>query len=454
MSETSLQADADRPRDNLKRRAILGSSYEAIGFGTSQVLRLGSNILLTRLLSPEAFGLSALVVLVNQGLVMFSDVGLLPALVQHERGGEESFLNTAWSMQVLRALVLGLVAVLLAWPIALLYEEPQLLSLLMVGGIGILTHGLTSTALYSLRRQVRVGPLVVLELAVQVLSLGLTVLLALWLRNVWALVWGMVVSGMLHAALSYLLPRDHRHRWVLDPEAKRAILNSGKWVLLSSAVGFTSSQADRLITGKLVGITELGVYSVAVLLSGAVAGAVYKVTHGVTFPVLSQLRSEGHERLKAAYYRARLAVELLAMPALGGLCALGSVVVQILYDDRYAEAGWMLQLLVIRSAMIVMLAPCETCLFSIGLTKYAFLQGLVRAIWIAAAVPVGYVLYGFPGLVVATALAEVPVLVLLWRPFWREGLLAIHKELRSVLLFGVGFGAGIPVEHVMQRWLA
>src|SRR5688572_16992141 len=184
---TSPDPRQAEPRGSLKRKLLMGSSFEALGFVGSQILRLGSNMLLTRLLTPEAFGLAALVTLVSQALIMFTDVGLLPAIVQHKRGGEEHFMNTAWTMQLIRTFGLTTVAVLLAWPLAALYQEPQLSSLLLVGAIGVFTGGFTSTSLYSMRRDLRVGPLVLLDLGTQLLALIITAALAYYWRSVWAL---------------------------------------------------------------------------------------------------------------------------------------------------------------------------------------------------------------------------------------------------------------------------
>src|SRR5690606_26150346 len=153
----------------------------------SQVIRLGSNLVLTRLLEPEAFGLATIVTLVNQGLIMFSDLGLLPALVQNSRGGEEPFVNTTWTLQVLQGVVLFIIAALLSWPMASFYGYDELAWLIIVGSSGLVAKGLSSQARFTLRRHMNIGPLVSLELGTQVLGTLVTVVLAFMLRSVWAL---------------------------------------------------------------------------------------------------------------------------------------------------------------------------------------------------------------------------------------------------------------------------
>ena len=113
-------------KDGLKKKALRGGIVEMGGYALSQVLRLGGNLLLTRLLFPEAFGLMTTLMVINTGLVMLSDVGIEQAVIRSEHAEDERFLNTAWSLQVMRGFGLWLVTLALAYPFAQLYEHPEL----------------------------------------------------------------------------------------------------------------------------------------------------------------------------------------------------------------------------------------------------------------------------------------------------------------------------------------
>lgn len=97
-------------------RVLRGGSWMVIGYGGNQALRLAANLILTRLLFPEAFGLMTLVNVILVGLQMFSDFGLVPAISQNPRGDDPDFLDTAWTIQVIRGGGLWLMTCLLAWP--------------------------------------------------------------------------------------------------------------------------------------------------------------------------------------------------------------------------------------------------------------------------------------------------------------------------------------------------
>jgi O-antigen/teichoic acid export membrane protein len=430
---------SDRP---LRALAVRASLFEVVGYGAGQVIRLGSNLILSRLLFPEAFGLVALVNIFNVGLQMMSDVGIAPAVIQSTRGDEVRFLNTAWTISAVRGFLLYLVALVLAWPLAALYREPQLAWLIVAGSISVVLAGLSSTSLFTLRRRLEVGQLTLIELGSQVVSVAVMVTWAYLHPTVWVLVGGSLAYATAKAAATHLIDVGYRNRFERDAESQRAIFHFGKWIFGASAVNFVSRQGDRLLVGRLLGVTELGIYSIAVLLSESVSAVVTAITHGVLFPVLSRVRVEGDARLRQVYYRARLALDGLSLPALGILTVLGPWVVHLLYDQRYAGAGWMLQAFALRVAMGCMLTPCETCLFSMGQTRYGFYQNVVRTAWIVVAIPVGWHFLGLRGFVYAAGLSELPLFFVLWPAFRASGMLRLALELRGLGFYAAGLLIG------------
>ena len=114
MSSPTLAAQAEaapRPEPSLKSKAVRGSLWTFGAFGAQRALSTGSFVALRWFLVPEIFGLMTIVNQVLTGLAMFSDFGIQPAVIQNERGDDRRFLDTAWSLQVARGLLLALVAV-------------------------------------------------------------------------------------------------------------------------------------------------------------------------------------------------------------------------------------------------------------------------------------------------------------------------------------------------------
>ena len=128
--------------EGLFARAMRSSAWTIFGFGASQAVRLVSNLILTRLLFPEAFGMMALVTVAMVALGNFSDVGTAPAISYNRRGDDQDFLDTAWTLHVIRGFLLWLGTCALAWPLARFYGEPMLAQLLPVAGLSFLIGGL------------------------------------------------------------------------------------------------------------------------------------------------------------------------------------------------------------------------------------------------------------------------------------------------------------------------
>ncbi len=433
--------------------ALRSAITELGGFGANQAIRLASNVLLARMLAPDAFGTASLVFVFLQGLELLSDVGLNQAITRSERGDDPVFLNTAWTLQIARGGVLFLIALALAEPVAWFYQTPVLAPLFAVAAVQALIAGLNSTSLYSFRRRLMNGRLVLIDLVGQLINVGVMLAWASVDPSVWALIAGGFANSATRLAASHLAKIEYRNRFRYDPAAARALLDFGRWVLGSSALFFVGRQGDRLLVGHYLGLSMLGVYSIAVVISDSIGAVIERIAHNVFFPILSQLQGQGRDEFRRVYYRMRFHLDLASQPALGALSVLGSLLVDLLWDARYAEAGWMLEALCLRVSMSCFLTPCDRGLLAIGQAPVTLYRSAGRALWIAAGIPIGYTLGGLPGLIYATALAELPVLLILWPAFHRAGLLRLERELLAPLLFACGAIAAWGAESLLSSWL-
>jgi len=429
----------------IRTLAIRGSVFEAASFVLSQGLRLASNLIVTRLLYPEAFGIAALVSIFISGLELLSDVGLQQVVVQKERGDDPDFLNTVWTMHLVRGLGLWVLALALAWPFALVYQEPDLRPLILATSVQLAFTGFSSTSFFTLRRKVSLGWINLVDLLSQLAGI-VTVLTWAWIRpSVWALVTAGPVSALVRMTASHFLPVPYRNRLHWDRAIAREVFLFGRWIFAATAVYFFGRQGDRLLLGRFAGAATLGVYSIALFLAEAIGNVAERITHGVFFPIFSRVGESTTDELRRVYYRARLHLDVVSMTSLGGLSAAGPWVVQLLWDQRYLEAGWMVRILCLRVAMACVLTPCETCLVALGHPRYGFLRNCLRTLGVVAGASLGWRFFGLQGLVWGIATAEIPNFFLLWFAFRRHGLLRVWRELLPVPLFVAGFFAGSAI---------
>lgn len=445
----ALPNDLPAPGKGLRGRLLRGSIFELSGYGAQQVLRLGSNLILTRLLFPSAFGLASIVSLFLTGLVMLSDVGVGPCIIQSKRGDELAFLNTGFTLQAVRGPFLALLMVLMAKPAAWFYRDPHLTPLICFGSIQLVINGLHSTSVFSLRRSLRLGLVNALELGQTLIALPITIFLARIYPSPWALVLGSISGTLAFTIASHCLPVPYRNRFQWDRSALLELRQFGRWILGSSAASFFGGQSDRILFGRFLGVAWLGVYSVAANLSDALGAVIIRLVSGVMYPALSEAARSNRENISEFYYRLRKRLDLLSMTGTGFVAGAGGWVVEVLWDRRYVDAAWILQVLCVRVAVTLIVSPSETCLFSLGHTRYGFQRSIVRLCGSLVCLPAGWYLAGIRGVIWGTVVTELSTVLAVWPKCRSLGILQIGKELRSIAIFGACMAAGM----LIRPWL-
>jgi len=236
-------------RESLLTRAIRGGVLASGSFGFQQLLRFGGNLLLTRLLVPEAFGLMALVHTFILGLAMFSDIGVGPCIIQSEKGGQPQFLNTAWTMQVIRGAMLWCCTVLLAFPLAKLYDQPALVQLLPFVGLSVFIGGFVSTKEAEANRRVALRSIVLMQTFSALGGMLSMVYLTYCWRSVWGLAVGGLVGPLITVILSHTFIKGTANRFQWDGESAKAIYHFGRWIFLSTILTFFPNMPILLTLG-------------------------------------------------------------------------------------------------------------------------------------------------------------------------------------------------------------
>jgi O-antigen/teichoic acid export membrane protein len=434
---------------SIKKLAIRGTVWTIASYGSSQILRFGSNLILTRLLTPDVFGLMALVYVFITGLHLFSDIGIGTSIIQNKRGDDPKFLNTAWTMQVIRGVVLWLGCLLIAWPIATLYGNPQLRWLIPVVGLNTVIEGFKSTALFTLNRQIAIGKLAIFEFAGYVISLTVTIVLAWFYHDVWALVIGSTVSSLFQLVWSHWLLPEQPNRFAWEPAAAKSIFSFGKWIFISTALTFLSEQADRLILGKLVSFADLGVYGIAFALSDIPRQILLALSSKVLFPTFSKFADLPREEFRAKILKNRRPFLIAATVGLTVLASFGDKLIPILYPKAYGNAAWMLPLLAVGFWPRILTQTIDQALFAIGQSRYPAYGSFFKFLFMVIGLPIGFHLMKLPGALIVIALNDIPFYAAIVYGLWREGLSSVKQDLQATALF-IGL---LAVELIARQML-
>ncbi|RYH53166.1 MAG: hypothetical protein EON54_13915, partial [Alcaligenaceae bacterium] len=340
---------ADSERSALNARARSGSIWIMGAFGAGQVLRLALNIVLAALLSEDAFALMAIITALLIGLAMFSDVGLQQNVVQSPRGDEPVFLNTVWTLQVIRGLLLAGVAAALSWPLSLLYgaNDPaayELRWLVPLAALSAIVDGFRSSAALLAVRHLKVARLTAIDVCYQVFNAIALLTLVWFFRSVYALVVGGLLSSVLHMALTYWMLSGPRPRFALEREAVMSIVSFGKWIFLSTLITFLAVQIDRLAFGAWYPLAEVGVYSIAASLAMVVSTLVGRLQSAIMFPWYSRVLAQGIG-LADVFPKVTAPVLIMSSYLVALLAAGAGSFFELAYDHRYAHAAILLPVL-------------------------------------------------------------------------------------------------------------
>lgn len=374
-------------------------------FGLSTVLRLVSNVILARLLFPEAFGLMALVTVVIQGINMFSDTGIQSSIIQNSRGDKPYFLNTAWTIQVVRGILLTVIVASLAIPFAQIYNEPQLLALIPIAGFSALISGFNSTSLYTERRHLRVKSIALIDLSSQIVSSILTIGIALAYPSVWALVAGALAAHSVRLILSHLAIGKLRNRFYFNRQAFTELFQFGKWIFLSTLLTFLVGQGDRLIFGKLTTLDNLGVYAIASIFAILPVTVLGRLSQTVIFPAYCRMIEQNAD-FPRYFINIRTPFVVSGLILVSLVFVMAPLIVELLYDKRYVDAGWMIQLLMLGAMFKVLEETNGMALLAHGNARLVAYGGLGKLLAMGPLIALGFIFEGFAGAVLGFALSE------------------------------------------------
>ncbi|MEM7599899.1 MAG: oligosaccharide flippase family protein [Verrucomicrobiota bacterium] len=372
----------------------------ALNTGGAQVIRLAGNLVLTRLLFPEAFGIMALVTVVLVGLEMFSDVGVSATLIQRKKEPSLKLLQTAWTVQVIRGFTLWAIAALAAFPLAAFYDKPELALILPVSAITLIFAGFKSTSIHLTERNLNPGPLMRIDLGGAILGLIVAAAIAWVYPTIWALVICGLVSVGTTSIASWWLPYQVQHRFKWDRECLRELVSFGRWIFLATLLTFVSANIDRITLGKILTAGELGLYTIAFFLSQSVAQLIVGVSNRVIFPILSREKDESRfAKLRNLF----LFGSLLPM---GGLFLLGPWLIGILYSEQYAQSADLLLILTFSTAPMIVRALSEPVILSRGRPKSKMLINGAEALLLVGCLLIAVPKFGFVGYLVGYSVGQ------------------------------------------------
>lgn len=349
-----------------KSHSMNSSFWVAFGMLSSQLIRLSSNLVLTRLLLPEYFGIMAIVNSVLAFFTLMTDIGLVPNVINSKRDKEPEFMQTIWSLQVVMAALVSVLVILAAYPVSLFYAEPLLLPILILVAISSFFAGMNSVALLLERKYIRLKKLVLFQLVSQLLGTIVIIILAYYTKSIWSLVIGVMVTKLIMLTMSYMFFKPNYSKFRFERTTVSEVFNFGKWIFLSSIFSYINSHSRPVILAVWLSMVQVGIYTVAASLAAVVEAIVNKLANMILMPKYRQLiLGENYGGIVAV----RKKMIMFFLPPTILIAISGEYIVRILYDDRYQWAGGVLQILALGRIATLLSSTARPLLLSMGNPK-------------------------------------------------------------------------------------
>jgi O-antigen/teichoic acid export membrane protein len=327
---------------NLVERTLRGGAWLVAGDAVARAAAAARAVVLARLVSSYDFGLFGVSLIVVMWAERVSQWGLSAALIRRP-GDVEPYLDTAWTIQLLRGIGFAtLIGASAPW-LAGFLGSPEATQVIRVVGLLFVLRGLASPAVVRLSRELDFRRFAVLNLGEGIVSVPVGIALGLAWGSVWALVGALVVAEASRAVGSYWIA-PYRPRLRLDIVRARELATFGRWVFGFELVRLVMMTVDSVVVGRMLGAQALGLYQMAERIAFLATTEIRGTAVRVMLPAFSRIR-EG-AGLDRALVRALHVVMGVAIPIGALLTVFAEPIVNLLLGSSWGESAAIIRVMV------------------------------------------------------------------------------------------------------------
>lgn len=402
MKINQLMRNLMHPGNSLSQRVVRSGFWVAFYKVVERGFRFVKTMIIARLLAPSDFGLFGIACLALEVLQTFTETGIGSALIQ-KRESIEDYLNTAWTIQIVRATILCVLIYIFAVPIAGFFNNSQAIPLMKIIALNILFSGFANIGVVYFTKEIEFIKQRTLSFSQLAVEFIVSIVLAFTLRNAWALVWGMLAGRITNCIFSYVM-HPYRPRFHFEIKKAKELMHFGKWVFGLSIIVFLCTQGDGILIGRVLGTTALGLYAMASAIANLPASEVTSLFSQIIFPAYSKFQTDIN-KLRKAYFSTLGLVIFVTIPLTIGIILLGKEFVKIFLKEKWLPMVPAMQLLAI-AGLIRSIIATGGCLFSaVGVPKKDFQMNIYRLVTMLISIYPLAKLHGVNGVAISIVLS-------------------------------------------------
>jgi O-antigen/teichoic acid export membrane protein len=348
-----------------------------------QILGLTRLVILARLLSPRDFGVMGIAILTMGAIETLTLTGFETALVQRKERAE-TFLNSAWTVNIIRGVLLFIGLLLLAPYAARFFRTPQAAMLIRAIGLSLLLRGFLNIGTVYFQKELEFNKQFALQFSMRLADFIVAVPLAIILKNAWALVIAFVAGDLVRIVVSYTI-HPYRPRFDLNIGKAKELFEFGKWILGYYAIIFLLDQGAKAFIGRFINATMLGYYQIASRISNMPATEFAIVISQVTIPTYSKLQDNA-AKLREGYLRVFQLTAFFTIALAGAVLILAPSLTRVFLGDKWLPAVAAMQMLAAWGAVRSVMVTADPVFVAVGrprtITKYQSIQLCMLAVLI------------------------------------------------------------------------
>ncbi len=355
-----------RPGKNLSQRAVVSGFWVLLLKAVQQLFNSVRLVILARLLSPQDFGLMGIALLSMTTLETLSQTGFQQALIQ-KKCNIKPYLDSAWTVLILRSLILFTTLYLIAPYTAIFFGIPEAKPMIQVIGFSTILQAFTNIGIIHFQKELEFDKQFIYQLSGILTDFVVAITATLIFRNVWALVFGLLAGNATMLITSYLI-HPYRPRLRFDIDKTKELFGYGKWVSGSNILIFLVTQGDNIVVGKLLGTASLGFYQMAYTISNLPATEITHVISQVTFPIYSKLQDD-ISKLREAYLRVLQLTAFISFPIAGLIFVLAHDFTMMFLGDKWMPIIPIIKFLILSGLIRSIQATSGPVFHAVGKTK-------------------------------------------------------------------------------------
>lgn len=397
--------------ENLNKKVKTATKWSAI---TELIVRLLVpivNMVLARLLTPEAFGIVTTLTMIISFAEIFTDAGFQKYIIQHEfsddKDRDESTNVAFWSNLIMSLIIWGVIAVF-ANPLATLVGNPGLGYVLVIACASIPLAAFSSIQMAQYKRDFDFKTLFKVRLAGILVPIFVTIPLALWFKSFWALVLGTLAQNVVNAVLLTAYSK-WKPRFYYSINKLKEMLSFTLWSMIEQVSIWLTSYVDVFIVGTMLSQHYLGLYKTSSTIVGQMMGLITAATTPILFSSLSRLQNDDTE-FKRMFFNFQKMVGIIIVPLGVGIFCFSDFITMILLGEQWMEASGFIGLWGLTSSMTIVLSYYASEVYRAkGMPKLSVLAQVMHIVVLWPAILIA-VKYGFEVLYVTRATVRIELI--------------------------------------------